>query len=270
MDGQEAIWHVVIRDQRHGPLSKAQVLQYLRDGTLTGSDLIWRPGFPQWKPVQESDFWQVPQRASVGTAVTDHEPPETQAPAAREKWSLWKSANIGLLVSAFVLLVQIATGRGFQLANYAHTGSAETIASLIGQVLAAPLIFVLIAFARNLLNWRQAKSSASAVRGALTFAALLVGVMVGLVIYGEVVFSSTEIISGEARKNFIDDAHRSCVRKQRSLGQNATEDQIDRYCTCYIEKVADGTTYKQIGTELDESGLAHLRQVVEAAAGACR
>jgi hypothetical protein len=88
--------------------------------------------------------------------------------------------------------------------------------------------------------------------------------------YGEVVFSSTETISGEARKKFIADWNRTCVQKQRSLGQNATEAQIDKYCTCAGEKVADGTTYKQIGTTLDASGLADLRQKVEAAGYACR
>jgi hypothetical protein len=199
-----------------------------------------------------------------------HESPGTDAPAAREKWSVWKSANIGLLVSAFTLLVQIGGGRGFELANYAHTGSAATISRLIGQVLAAPLIFVLIAVVRNLLNRRQSKSSASAVRGALTFVGLLVGIMGSLMVYGEVFFSSTEIISGEARKTFVVDGYRSCVQKQRSLGQNITEDRIDKYCTCTTERIADGTTYKQLGTELDQSALAHLRQMVEAAGYACR
>jgi hypothetical protein len=190
--------------------------------------------------------------------------------AIGERWSLWKSSNIGLLVSAFTLLLQIGNGRGFELADYAHTASAATISGLIGQILGAPLIFVLIAVVRNLLNRRQPKSSASAVRGALTFVALLVSILGSLMIYGGIFFSSTEKISGETRKTFIADATRSCVRKQRSLGQSVTEAQIDKYCNCASEKMADGTTYKQLGNEPDASALADLKQKAEAAGYACR
>jgi hypothetical protein len=183
---------------------------------------------------------------------------------------VWKSANIGLLVGAFVLLLQIGTGRGFELANYAHTASAETVSNLIGRILAAPLIFVLIAVVRNLLNRQQPKSSASAARGALIFVALFACILGALMVYGEIFFSSTEIISGETRKTFIADGHRACVQKQRSLGQNVTEAQIDKYCTCVNEKIADSTTYKQLGTAPDASALADLKQKVEAAGYACR
>jgi len=68
---------------------------------------------------------------------------------------------------------QIGSGRGFELADYAHTASGATIGGLIGQILGVPLIFVAIAAVRNLLNRQQPKSGASVVRGALTFAALL-------------------------------------------------------------------------------------------------
>jgi len=134
MAGQEAIWHVLIGGKEQGPLTKAQVLEYLRHSSLAGSDLIWRPGFPDWKSVSEiGDFWQPPKRTPVQStsvqSAPDHvpKPDKIVAPSAGEKWSLWKSANIGLLVSAFVLLVQVGTGQGFELANYAHTASAETV-----------------------------------------------------------------------------------------------------------------------------------------------
>jgi hypothetical protein len=182
----------------------------------------------------------------------------------------WKSANIGLLVSAFVLLLQIGNGKGFELASYAHTASAETVSSLIGQILGAPLIFVLIALARNLLKRRQPKSSASAARGALIFVALLACILGALMIYGEVFFSSTETISGETRRTFIADGSRACVQQQRTLGQNITEAQIDKYCTCVFEKMADRTTYKQLGTKPDASVLADLKPKTEAAGYACR
>src|SRR5262249_8807482 len=144
MAGQEAIWHVMIGGKEQGPLTKAQVLEYLRHGMLAGSDRIWRPGFPDWKSVSEIDeFWQPPKRTTdqptLVQSVPEHvpEPDKIDAPSVGEKWSLWKSANIGLLVSAFVLLLQVGTGQGFELANYAHTASAATVSGLIGQILAA-------------------------------------------------------------------------------------------------------------------------------------
>jgi hypothetical protein len=66
MAGQEAIWHVMIGGKEQGPLTKAQVLEYLTHGMLAGSDLIWRPGFPDWKPVSElGEFWLPPKRTTV-------------------------------------------------------------------------------------------------------------------------------------------------------------------------------------------------------------
>ena len=61
--GEVVIWHVIIDGEQRGPLSRAQVLEHLHDGQLVGSDLIWRPGFSDWKPVSElADFWQAPRR----------------------------------------------------------------------------------------------------------------------------------------------------------------------------------------------------------------
>src|SRR5262245_66054615 len=103
MAAQEAIWHVVIDGQEQGPLTKAQVLEYLRDGMLAGNDLVWRPGFPGWKPVSEMrEFWQPPKQTSIRASVQSqtplHSTPEsarrpdrTDAPIVGHRWSLWKS-----------------------------------------------------------------------------------------------------------------------------------------------------------------------------------
>lgn len=279
MTGQEAIWHVMIDDKEQGPLTKAEVVEYLRNGMLAGSDLIWRPGFPDWKSISDvSDLWKPPKRGAIRTSASVeaapeqpvYEPDRTDAPSVGGKWSLWKSASIGLLVSAFTLLVQIGGGQGFELANYAHTASAGTMGNLAGRIIGVPLIFVLVAVVRNLLNWRQPKSSASTVRGALTFMALLVGIVGALIVYGAIFFSSTEIVSGESRKFLVTDVHHVCVQRQRSLGQSVTEAQIDKYCTCMAERVADSTTYKEMGTEPDASALADLKRKVEAAGNSCR
>ena len=278
---EDAIWHVIVDSSQQGPLTKAQVLEFLRGGILTGSDLVWRPGFADWKQVSEiGDFWQLRPRMTAETRVPAQPPinlgahPEQVAdgsePSRRKKWSLWKSANIGILVGAFVLVVQIVTGRGFELASYAHTGSAATISTLIGQILAVPLIFVVVAALRNLVYWRRPKSSASAGRGALVFVALLACILGALKIYGEVVFSSAELISGESRTTFIAETANACVQKQRASGADVSEAQIEKYCTCVSEKMADGTTYQQLGGELDANALADLRKKTEAVGDACR
>lgn len=279
MADENAIWHVLIEGVQRGPFTKSQVLEFLRDGTLAGHDLIWRPGLSDWKSVSEiKEFWQPPPpRPMPSVKVASQPPPLTQQSlssvepvAAGQKWNLWKSASIGLLVSALTLALQVANGRGFELANYAHTRSAETISGLVGQTLAAPLIFVLVALVRNLFKRGQPKSSASAVVWGSTFAGLLLGVSVALFTYGESFFASDDVVSGETRKVFVADFHSSCTRKQRSISPTATESQILSYCACVSEKAAGGTTYRQLGTEPDARALADLKQRIEAAGYSCR
>ena len=281
MAEEEAIWHVIVDSTQQGPLTKAQVLDSLRGGMLTGSDLVWRPGFADWKQVSEiGDFWQLRPRMTADTRIPDQpqinlsaqpdDAAEGSEPSRGKKWSLWKSANIGILVGALVLVAQIVTGRGFELASYAHIGSVATISTLIGQILAVPLIFVLVAGLRNVVYWRRPKSSASAGRGALTFVALLACILGALKIYGEVVFSSAELISGESRTTFIAETAYACAQKQRASGADVSEAQIGKYCTCVSEKMADATTYQQLGGELDANALADLRKKTETASDACR
>jgi len=279
--GGEAVWHVIVGEKQEGPLAEAEILEYLAGGRLSGSDLIWRPGLTDWKQLSEVDEFRQPpkpaplreparSRTSGASPAEIRYRPDHDEPSAGGKWSLWKSANIGLLFSALTLVIQIADGRGFELANSAHTASAETITILVGQILAAPLVFVFIAFLRNLLKRRQPKSKASVALGAVTFVALFLCLSGALFLYGEVFFSRNEIIRGEARSTFIADASYPCIQKQRSLDQNATEAQIDKYCACVSEKIANSTTYKQLGTEADAAALAELRQRLEAAGNACR
>jgi hypothetical protein len=79
---QDAIWHVIIDDEQRGPLSRDQILEYLHDGQLVGSDLIWRPGFSDWKSLNEvTGFWQPPP-LRPRSLVTPHR--ENPLPAATE------------------------------------------------------------------------------------------------------------------------------------------------------------------------------------------
>jgi hypothetical protein len=222
---------------------------------------------PRWKSVSEVE--QLPPEpmstaVAVQTPLRDGREPK-RARAAGGKSSLWRSASIGLLFSAFIIILQVGNGQGFELANYAHAASLATIIALLIRILTAPLIFVLVAIVRNLLSGRQ-KSSASALLGALTFAMLLALILGGLVVYGEVFFSSDEAISGESRKASVADSLRLCVQEQRSLPQDATESEINQYCRCVGEKIADGRTYRQLG--LHASAPAN-RKKAEAAGIAC-
>jgi GYF domain 2 len=291
--GLEPIWHVIIGGERRGPLTEDQVLAYLGDGTLAAGDFVWCPDFTDWKRASEigdnRPLENVPAQvaaAPVDAAADDRdiaahdaeqddagplgEPHPTQTSLTDTAWSLWTAANVGLLVSALTLLLQIGRGDGFELASYAHTASAATVSGLIGQMLAAPLILVLIAVARNLLKHGRPESGANAARHALAFAALLACMLGGLRAYGETVFASSEFISGEARKSFIVDAYGACLRKQHAGGQNVSDPQVDKYCICISQKMAAATTYQQLGSEPDTNALTELRQKVEAVSDACR
>jgi hypothetical protein len=284
MGGQEAIWHVSIDDKQQGPLTKDEVLAHLKSSMLAGTDLIWRPGFSGWQPVKDTeDFWQPPQRASkphsFSAAPPPPPPPETEhtheedntvSHRDREKWSLWKAANIGMTVSIITNLMQIGLGQGYELANYARTASVETISNLTGRFLAIPLIFLLITLVRNLFFFRQPRSSKSSLWGALTFAALAVCIIAGLTLHQEIFYHSTDQIAGEARKSFIANAASGCISKQHSFNQNVTDSQIEHFCNCVSEKLADGTTYNRMGGGLDHLALANFRERGEAAANACR
>jgi hypothetical protein len=162
----------------------------------------------------------------------------------------------------------LLSGKGFQTASYVQTASIETIAELFGEVIAAPLFFVLVTLMRNAFYWKQPKASASALGGAFTFALLLGAIAGALTLYSRVVFMSTDLIGGQARSEFVAGTQRSCVQKQRSLGQNVTDAQITTYCSCTAEKMADGTTYRQLGGESPD--IANLRQKVEAAVRTCQ
>ena len=73
----EAIWHVIIgeKQEQEGPLTEAQILAYLEGGVLTGSDLIWRLGFTDWKQVSEIDEFRLPEEPD-----SLREPARTHAP----------------------------------------------------------------------------------------------------------------------------------------------------------------------------------------------
>jgi len=134
MAQDDAVWHALIGDEEQGPLSHAQMLAHLRDGTLDGSDLVWRPGLNDWLPLRDvREFWQPPRAPARQPQV---EPPPLPLPGStaqpEEKWSLWGAASAGLMPSAAVLWISALTTESYKLASYAHSPSIDSVAYLFG------------------------------------------------------------------------------------------------------------------------------------------
>jgi len=141
-------------------MSRTQVLAYLRGGTLTGDDLVWRPGFENWLPLREiQEFWLPPARSQPSTYGRPYQPVADRGEAALappplpveahgarnqqdEKWSLWGAASAGLVLSVATLVIGALSKDGYSLASYAHTPTANSLAYLFGQLSFAPLLFV--------------------------------------------------------------------------------------------------------------------------------
>ncbi len=278
------IWHVIIDGEQRGPLSRDQVLEYLHDGRLVGTDLVWRPGFTDWKPISElAEFWQPPTRGPRPPPLPAEQLRSTDRSDAvatprirtghEKKASLWKAANMGLILSWLTLVLQIANGRGFELANYAQTASVSTISELAGQVLGGPLLFVIVAVIVNIFKRRLPKSDASAGRQSAVFVTMLAGTGIALALYGQWFFSSDENISGATRDFMMATMQPACVKRQTSLKQDSkpSDEQISKYCQCSSSYMADNTTYKGVMRDLNTpDGLAHLKQQAEAAGQQCR
>jgi uncharacterized integral membrane protein len=198
---------------------------------------------------------------------------QINAVGTNKKWSIWRAANAGLLVAVLPLALQIANGRGVELASYAQTATAETVLHLAGQILAAPLLFVIIALIRNIFQWRLPNSDRRAIEGAILFVFLLVGIGGSLAIYGHWFFSSTERISGGTRDYVMSKMQPACLQRQMSLkqGANPSDDQISKYCTCVGTQIADNTTYKRLASDSTAPDVQkYLKQQAEAAGQACQ
>jgi hypothetical protein len=52
MTGQQADiqWYIAREGKQHGPLSEAEMRTFVAQGHLKPTDLIWRPGFADWRP----------------------------------------------------------------------------------------------------------------------------------------------------------------------------------------------------------------------------
>ena len=51
--GPELEWYLARNGQQYGPLSDIEMRKFNDLGHLQGSDLVWRKGFPDWRPAGE-------------------------------------------------------------------------------------------------------------------------------------------------------------------------------------------------------------------------
>ena len=144
---------------------------------------------------------------------------------------------------------------------------------LTSQVLAAPLLLVIIAFVRNVFKRRLPKSNASALEETVLFVFLLAGIGGSHALYGQWFFASNELISGATRDYAISKMQPTCARRQNSLRQGAapSDEQIGKYCMCVGIQIADGMTYKRLASDTNAPDvLEYLKQQAEAAGAVCR
>jgi GYF domain 2 len=262
----DAIWYVVSDNAQRGPLKQSQVLASMRNGTVNGADLVWRPGFEKWLPLREvRDFCTPPPRPP-------REPEIDAPPPLRldERWSLWGAATGGLALSSAVLWMGALSTESYKLANVGYLPNAELIGNLIGQLSFGPILFVLIAAIRNAVRHRSLRpSSVSAGKRAAAFLGLLIAVGISLRVFGTLYFSRDEIIDGDARADIVKSFVSGCFPSQKAAAVNAgfSDTQVSSFCTCLANSVASTLTYKQLaaGNFVEDS-----RRIAEQAAPSCR
>ena len=88
MTGQQADiqWYIAREGKQHGPLSDVEMRTFVAQGHLKPTDLIWRPGFADWRPAPAVFPFQQPEPAAATPRPTTQgrraEPARGSAPAA--------------------------------------------------------------------------------------------------------------------------------------------------------------------------------------------
>jgi H+/Cl- antiporter ClcA len=67
----------------------------------------------------------------------------------KRKWSLWRAALYGLILAVITFITSNLANEGKELSIWLQARPAEMIAYFGARLLAAPLLFVLIAFICN-------------------------------------------------------------------------------------------------------------------------
>lgn len=73
-------WYIARDGKQHGPLSDVEMRTFVAQGHLKPTDLIWRPGFPDWRPAPTVFSFQAPETPAPPPRAPVTRP--TSAPAA--------------------------------------------------------------------------------------------------------------------------------------------------------------------------------------------
>ena len=71
-------WYLAREGQQYGPLSDMELAKFVELGHLQPTDLLWREGFPDWRPAMVV----FPQRKPAGPRPMPRGPVMPSAPAA--------------------------------------------------------------------------------------------------------------------------------------------------------------------------------------------
>ena len=73
-------WYLAREGQQFGPISEAELAKFIELGHLQPNDLLWREGFPDWRPamVVFPPRTQTPQRSAAGPRIAGGSPPSRQ------------------------------------------------------------------------------------------------------------------------------------------------------------------------------------------------
>lgn len=86
MNGQQADiqWYIARDGKQHGPLSDVEMRTFVSQGHLKPTDLIWRPGFADWRPAPAVFPFQPQQPASFAPRPTTQgvRPEQARGPTA--------------------------------------------------------------------------------------------------------------------------------------------------------------------------------------------
>lgn len=68
-------WYYAKDGSQHGPVAEAELLEMIRDGSVRASDLVWKDGMPEWKPVA-----QLPPLATAAISTPPPAAPDSPPP----------------------------------------------------------------------------------------------------------------------------------------------------------------------------------------------
>ena len=136
------MWYYQLEDQAQGPVSEQDIRNLIADGTISDSNLVWKEGMPEWKPVREADEFR-----RHAFASRPFSPPPL--PATRQGTPAWP-VNIllfGCALNVLELITDIVFADFYAGTHFGITTTREevVVTSVIGLVFAAIALLVAIA-----------------------------------------------------------------------------------------------------------------------------